>query len=452
MTRPARFSMTLLKRAGSFVQDGAGMNHRKSRVLIALALGLGAPVHAVAADPRPQAPWPDPAQRRAHDEFERQARPFRAAFDALQARKPTLSPEELKDEAAALVPRLAALEPAASAPLSRLVYGTWQKDLGTMAGDAALVAHGLQAMLDSGALQSNLVPATTAMLGQIAYLAKDYPTAIRVLSPQLGNAQVADAVPEMVADARAAQGNPVAGLEALNTAITARQAAGAMVPEAWYARGAAIAYGAHLLREAADWSARQLAADPAPLNWLRAVQTARAAQSPSSAADALEWGRLLDRSGALKTPARYLASEYAAYLQVSDGREARHMAEQAIADGVLKPDDPAVKTVLDKPPPPAIATKLTADPTGKAALAAADLALSNGDAAQAEQLCTMALAKAGGDADLDRLLALLGMAQLDQGKIAEARATFARISAQREGVTRLWLILADQRAAKQPIR
>lgn len=428
------------------------MNHRKSRALIVLALCLGAPVHAVAADPRPQAPWPDPAQRRAHDEFERLARPFRAAFDALQARKPTLSPEELKDEAAALVPRLAALEPAVSAPLSRLVYGTWQKDLGTMAGDTALVAHGLQAMLDSGALQSNLVPATTAMLGQIAYLAKDYPTVVRVLSPQLGDAQAADAVPEMVADAQSAQGNPVLGLEALNTAIAARQAAGVAVPEAWYARGAAIAYGAHLPREAADWSARQLAAFPSALNWLRAVQTARAAQTPNTAADELEFGRLLDRSGAFKAPARYLAGEYAAYLQVSDGREARRMAEQAIADGVLKPDDPAVKAVLDKASPAVIVTKTAADPTGKAALAAADLALSNGDAAQAEQLYTLALAKPGGDADMDRVLARLGMVQLDQGKIAEARATFARISAQRESVTRLWLILADQRAANQPVR
>lgn len=438
------------------------MIDRSGRVLIALALCLGGAGRAAAEPHTPaQLPAGDSALRRGHDEFERQARPFRAAFDALLARKPTLSPDDLKAEAIALVPRLAALEPAVSSPVSRLVYGTWQKDLGTMAGDNALVARGLQAMLDSGMLQSNLVPPVTAMLGQMAYLAHEYPTAIRVLLPLVGSAQVADAVPEMVADADAATGDPLAGLAALNTAITARQAAGATPPESWYARAAAIAHGANLPREAADWSVRQLVAFPSPLNWLRAVQTVRAAQDKLNAPDALDFARLGDRSGAFKAPSRYLAGEYGAWLQALDARkapcEAQRVAGQGVAEGVLKADDPAVKDALDKAQAslaaaaaalPGMAAQAAADPTGKAALAAADAFLSCGDAARAEALYTMALTKGGIDADKPRALNRLGIAQFDQGRLAEAKASFAQVTGTREQAARLWTILADQRLAK----
>jgi len=77
-------------------------------------------------------------------------------------------------------------------------------------------------------------------------------------------------------------------------------------------------------------------------------------------------------------------------------------------------------------------------------MAAADSSLGYGKAADAEALYTKALTMPGVDAG--RALTRLGIAQLEQGKSAEAQASFAKVTGQRKPIAELWTIYAKQGA------
>jgi hypothetical protein len=74
----------------------------------------------------------------------------------------------------------------------------------------------------------------------------------------------------------------------------------------------------------------------------------------------------------------------------------------------------------------------------------ADAFLSYDQPAEAEALYTIALTKPGVDAG--RALTRLGIAQVDQGKAAEAQATFAKVTGPRKPIADLWSIYAAQKA------
>jgi predicted Zn-dependent protease len=393
-------------------------------------------------------------------EFSKVAGPFQKTFGEVSAKKGKVSEDEFKAAAAALIPGLAALEPSVKSPLDRLIYGDWQRQIGGWAGDNALVAKGLQNMLDSGQLQPNLVPTVSAMLGQIDYVAKDYPDAIKLLAPLMSNPAVDDAVPQMLAESYADSGQPKQGLDALKAAIAARKAAGKEVPEEWYTRGNRIAYTAKLPAESTEWALLLVAAYPTPLNWLGAAQLVRNGATNFGSPEELDVSRLMDQTGALKLEPKYVEREYVAYLQAIDARrfpgEAVRIAEQGIATGALKPDDTFVKDALAQARPrvaadqaslPGLAKEAAAAPSGKVALAAGDTYLSYGQAAQADAMYTLALGKGGIDADKDRLLTRLGIAQIDEGKYADAKATLAKVTGPRAAIAQLWSIYADQKAA-----
>ena len=75
-------------------------------------------------------------------------------------------------------------------------------------------------------------------------------------------------------------------------------------------------------------------------------------------------------------------------------------------------------------------------------MAAGDAFLSYQKPADAEEFYTLALAKPG--VDTPRVLTRLGIAQVDQGKTAEAQATFAKVEGARQAIARLWAVYALQ--------
>ena len=79
-------------------------------------------------------------------------------------------------------------------------------------------------------------------------------------------------------------------------------------------------------------------------------------------------------------------------------------------------------------------------------MAAGDAFLSYQKPAEAEEFYALALAKPG--VDTPRVLTRLGIAQADQGKTAEAQASFAKVEGARQAIARLWGIYAGQ--AGQP--
>ena len=98
----------------------------------------------------------------------------------------------------------------------------------------------------------------------------------------------------------------------------------------------------------------------------------------------------------------------------------------------------------DKASLPALDKEARAAKDGKSPMAMADAYLSYDDAAKAEEFYKMALEKGG--IDKDRALTRLGIAQLDQDKFADAKATFAQVGGTRAALGRLWLAFANTQA------
>ncbi|EGD58594.1 hypothetical protein Y88_0651 [Novosphingobium nitrogenifigens DSM 19370] len=437
---------------GSFAHIG-----RSSIAAAALALGLslGAGVFAV-----PAAVAKDAPKATNSPEFGKVAGPFQKTLTEVQAKKGKVSDAEFKTDAAGLIPQLAAMETSVKTPLDKIIFGQWQYMVGGWADDAVLGNKGLQNMLDSGQLPADKTLLVSAMLGQNAYSAKDYATAIKVLGPLASNPSVQDVVPEMLVESYASNGQPKEGLAALKSAIAARKAANVAVPEEWYARANRIAYNSKLPSESIEWALAMAAAYPSQLNWLSAAQLVRNSSTSFTSQEELDVSRLMDQSGALKLEPKYVEREYVAYLQAIDARrfpgEAVRITEQGLSTGALKAEDTFVKDTLaqarpriapDKASLPGLAKDAAAAPNGKVAMAAADAYLAYGEAAKADELFTLALTKGGIDADKDRVLTRLGIAQIDEGKYADAKATLAKVTGPRVPIAQLWSTFAEQKAS-----
>ena len=78
---------------------------------------------------------------------------------------------------------------------------------------------------------------------------------------------------------------------------------------------------------------------------------------------------------------------------------------------------------------------------------AGDTYLSFGQPDKADEMYTLALSKGVVDADKDRLLTRLAIAQIDEAKYADAKATLAKVGGIRVPIAQLWTIYADQKAA-----
>lgn len=419
---------------------------------LALALSLGAVVlpagvHAKDAPKATNSP-----------EFGKVAGPFQKEFNDFLAKKGKVSDAEFKAAAQALAPKVPAIEAAVKTPLDRLIAGDWARQIGMYANDDALTARGLDNMLASGQLQPDVAKQVGAMRGQMAYLAKDYPKAIEVLTPLVAGNYNDDAIAQMLAESYASAGNPAQGIEAIKTAIAARKAAGGKVPDDWFARANRIAYNAKLGPQAIEMVTLQVQNDPTALNWLGAGQLVREFGGFSKE-ESLDLGRLFVRSGALDNEPKYTEREYIEYIQAADPRrlpgEVQKVTEQGIAKGALKTSDPFVSDALaqaksrvaaDKASLAGLEKETRASASGKTAAATADAYLSYGEAAKAEEFYQMALQKGGADANL--VLTRLGIAMIDQGKVADAKAALAKVTGVRAPLARLWSIYADTKGAQ----
>lgn len=129
------------------------------------------------------------------------------------------------------------------------------------------------------------------------------------------------------------------------------------------------------------------------------------------------------------------------------------VAESGVKAGVLRANDPFVADAMsqakgriaaDKASLPALDREARAGKDGRSALAMADAYLSYDDAAKAEEMYKMALEK--GNVDKDRALTRLGIAQVDQDKFEEAKASFAQVGGARASLARLWSAFATTQA------
>lgn len=442
--------------AGSAIARGA--------MAVALATGAVAGSMAVnvgVAEAKEKAPKPGQYSK----EFSAAAGPLQKTVTAIsELKKKKASAEEIRAAAANGAAEVAAAEAAIQNPTDRMGAGNWALMVGGALGDTVMQQRGIQNMLASGLVDAAQVTEFQFYVGSLGYNNRDYAAVVAALPPVIAANYNDDSAAELLADAYDKLGQPAQGLEALKSAIATRQAAGGVVPENWYTRGNTIAYNAKLGPQSVEWSRLLAAAYPSDIAWLGAGQVAREFGGDYGNQESVDLGRLFVRTGALRADPKFTEREYVEYIEAASKvglpAEVVKVAQMGVDAGVLSKTDPFVADATGKPMIASAdkdragaaadesAARASAD--GKAALAAGDVFLSLGNAAKAEEMFKLALEK--NIADRDRALTRLGIAQIDQDKFADAKATLAQVSsAPRSDLAKLFWAYADseERATAQ---
>jgi len=346
---------------------------------------------------------------------------------------------------------MAAAEAAIMNADDRLVAGQFAINLGGYVGDVAMRQRGAKNMIDSGKLEAAKVPEFQYYLGSFAYANKDYATAQTALAAALAGGHPADDAAELMADSFAKANNPKGGLDAMRKVVDARRAAGKPVPGSWLRRANTIAYNNKLGPEAIDWAILQVQLQPNNFNWLGSSQMVRQF-SGFGPQETLDLFRLMIRSGALDNEAKYVSNEYKEYIEAADPRrlpgEVVKVIDKGTAAGALSgawvTDARATASGRIAADKASLGGQANTARDGNGVAAVADAYLNYGDAAKAEELYAAALTK--GATDKDRVLTRLGIAQVDQGKWAEAKDSFSKVSGARNNLAKLWLIYVAQKS------
>lgn len=439
---------------GSLVKLGSKFGGAASAIALTAAVAVGGVALCVpAASAKEEKAKPGGYSK----EFVAAAAPIQKTLNDAQALKAKGAADaDIKAAVASAPAQLAAAEAVIKTPQDRMTAGQWGVSLGGMINDIPMRQRGIKNMLDSGLVPAANVTEYQFFLGNFAYSNKDFPAAIDALTKVVQANYKEDTAAELLADSYAQQGKNAEALQALKMAVDARKAAGAKAPTDWYKRANLIAYKSKLGPQAIEWSTALVESDPTPLNWLGAGQLVREFGTFTNQ-ESLDLGRLMMRSGGFDNDPKYVEREYIEYIEAADPRrlpgEVIKIVDMGVSKGVLKASDPFVsdastqaksRIAADKASLAGLERDAKAAADGKGALATADAYLSYGEAAKAEELYKLALSK--GVADKDRALTRLGIAQTDEGKYAEAKATFAQVGGTRAPLARLWSVYAGSKA------
>lgn len=415
-----------------------------STLALSLALATGGAVVATAFE------VPASAQRTKKKEEEAPKASYSKEFVALYTPLKTDS-DAAGADAAALKARIPALLALAVSNDEKMAGGQIAYNIGVKAQDVALQVQGLDLMLASGKLPADKIGSIYFAAGQLAQNAGDFAGARARYEQAQAAGYSADDVLAMISESYFAEDNVAAGVDVLDKAIAAKVAAGQPIPESWLKRGLSMTYNAQLGPQSAKYGALLAQHYPTPDSWADAINIQRNTFDYQDQ-EMLDLMRLAQRASTLRTE-----RDYVDYISAADARrlpgEVSRVIAAGIAAGKLKSNDVFVSEAqsvangrikadqgdlpgLERDARAAGATVLTAS-------AAGDAFLSYGQAAKAEEFYTIALTKPG--VDTPRVLTRLGIAQFDQGKYAEAQATFAKVQGQREPIARLWGVYAGQK-------
>ena len=331
----------------------------------------------------------------------------------------------------------------------RMVAGNLIYSIGTNLENRALQQEGVELMLASGKVAPESLGQYNLLAGQLAYNADEFAKARTYLmkAVELGATQ---SQPEgLIAESYFTEENYKAGLDYLATSIAAREAAGEEVNEQWVRRGLQMAYNNQMKAELNQFAQLFIKHFPNQQNWGEVVAiTAYGGgwQNP----EILDLMRLARDADALRDERMY-----ADYIDSADYRrlpgEVAAVINEGYTKGTLKRTDSYVSEIFgmatdraatDRADLKGLLTGARGASDLRTVMTGADLALSYGDYAAAEALYTKALGLAGVDSNLANTR--LGIAQLEQGKSAEALASFKAVQGQRAAIAQLWAIYAEQ--------
>lgn len=394
-----------------------------------------------------------PAQAAKKDEQAKALQP-ELSKDFVTVYKPYFDVAKAKGDVTTLKDSLPAMAAAAKTADDKFMTGQATYTIGQKLNDTAMQRKGVDMMVDSG---SKLATAELGNLlfgaARLAYDAKDWATA-RSRAQQAIAAGYSGDADLLMAETYFGENQAAAGLALLDKAIAAKVAAGQSVPDSWLKRGLAMAVNARLAPEATKFAGLYARYYPSADSWGDAIAIQRNFNN-FEGQELLDLMRLAERTNSLRTE-----RDYVDYLSAADARrlpgESQRIIKAGIAAGKLRSGDvfvseantiSAARAQADLADLPKLASDArAAGATAATLMAAGDAFLSYQKAAEAEQFYTLALAKPG--VDTARVLTRLGIAQADQGKAAEATATFAKVTGPRQPIAQLWSLYVGQ--AKAP--
>lgn len=337
-------------------------------------------------------------------------------------------------------------------PDDRFSAGNLVLLVGNKLKDQALQRQGLELMVQSGRADPAQLGQYQYFIGSLAFEAQDWAAARTALQAALAAGYTQDNIEGLIVEAYFKEGQNQQGLDYLKGLIAKQQAAGQTVPDAWLLRGLQVAYQSQLGEAANDWSAMLVAHNPTSENWLKALQVVEQINAIDDPQVRLDLLRLMALTDSLSQ-----RGEYVRYIEAADPRimanEVAKVLDAGMRAGVFTSGDEYyidVKRVVDqraaadRADAPKLAGEARSAANGRAAQNAGDVYLSLGSYAEAEQMYALALEKGG--VDRDQMLTRLGIAQVYQGKYAEARTSFGQVSGARAPVARMWTAYVESRA------
>lgn len=332
----------------------------------------------------------------------------------------------------------------------RFVAGNLVLIVGNKANDSALQRQGLELMLESGQTPEEQVAQFQFFVGNLALAQNDYAAARTALEAAQAAGYADDNIEGLIAESYFQDGNAAQGLAYLKGAIEQRTAAGQPVENQWLLRGLKVAYDANDPAAATEWSTLLVKSSPSEENWTNAIQVVNAVNQFDTQAE-LDLLRLMLATNTLKE-----RRDFVTYIEAADPRIMANEVARVLAAGtqagIFTASDEYyidVKRVVDQRAPedqaeaPSLAQEASSSASGNAAQSAGDVFYSLADYAQAEAMYKMAVDKG---ADRERNLTRLGIAQAQQGKHADARATFEQVSGARAPVAQLWTAYVESQA------
>ena len=283
--------------------------------------------------------------------------------------------------------------------------------------------------------------------GQLAYNSGQYPVATQYFTKAKAAGYTSPDFDLQLAKVKVQAGDTAAGLADLDRYITAQQAAGQKVPEAYYRFGIATANNQQLAPETLAWMQKYAAAYPNAKVWRDVILQYAFAQNSLATPDkaqTLDLYRLLRATGSMPDQASY--QDYAqTVLDRGNPYEAAAVLKEGMASGKIpasastaKAQLAAAENAIKRDGSLASGEKAALGAKdGKPAAATADAYLGQNNYAKAIELYRAALSKGGVDAN--EINTRLGIALAKSGDKAGAQAAFASVTGQpRAGIAALW--------------
>jgi hypothetical protein len=419
-----------------------------SQIAMAIALASGAVLGVTALEAPAFAAKKDKKDKK--DEAAKTN--YSKGFIAVYTPTDGLYKAEVKDNAA-MVAAIPAMVAGIETPDDRFASGNLIYSIGRHTERRNLQRQGVGLMLESGKVPPAAVADYNYLAGQLAYQDEDWAAARAGILAAVKAGYTGTGPQALVAETFFSQDMYAEGLEYLAAEVNALVAAGQPVDETWLKRGISVAYNNDYAETASAFARTYAKLYPGRDSWGDAIAIERNFSNFENQ-ETLDILRLSFRVKSLRNE-----RDYVDYIDAADARrlpgEVSRVVEAGISAGLLSPSDVFIaesrdtakaRIKSDQAELPSLESD--ARKTGSTALtatAAGDAMLSYGKAAQAEEMYTIALGKAG--ADTQRVLTRLGIAQVDQGKTAEAKATFAKITGKRAAIAKLWAVYVEQKAA-----